>query len=144
MTEPEPPIEPIEPAESVEQPVTGGAKPMKAVWQVLTAVAVTVLPLFTDAPNTSADWINAVLVAMGAATVYIAANLADEPVWQYTKAIMSAISAGGVIAVSALSDFSITHTEWYQIIAAVIGVILTYAVPNDTPTPGGRHRAVEA
>lgn len=123
-------------------PVTGGAMAMKAAWQLLAAMAVAVLPLLTDAPNTPADWINAVLIALGAGTVYIAANLPNEPVWQYTKTFMSAIAAGGVVAVSALTDFSISHTEWYQIIAAVVGVILTYAVPNDTVIPG-RHRAPE-
>lgn len=123
-------------------PVTGGAMAMKAAWQLLAAMALAVLPLLTDAPNTPNDWVNAALVALGAGTVYIAENQPDGTVWQYTKTFMSALAAGGVILNSALTDFTITHTEWYQIVTAVVGVLLVYFVPNDTVIPG-RHRAVE-
>ena len=120
-------------------PVTGGAKAMKAVWQLLAAMALAALPLITDGPHTPNDWVNAGLAALGAGTVYIAANLPGT-VWEYTKTFMSAVAAGGIILNSALTDFTVTHTEWYQIGTAILGVLLVYLVPNDTVIPG-RHRA---
>ena len=132
-----------EPAPVEPPPVTGGLTAHKAIVQLLTAIAVAVLPLVTAGPLSPAEWVNAVLVAMGAGAVYIAENQPAGTIWHYTKTIMASIAAGGVIAVSALSDGSIVSTEWYQIIAAIAGAIATYVVPNDGPSPGGRHRAPE-
>lgn len=114
------------------------ARPSKAVGQLVAAMGLAVLPLITAGPHTPNDWVNAVLAALGAGTVYIAANQPDGTVWQYTKTIMSAITAAAIVANSALTDFTITHTEWYQIIAAAVGVILVYFAPNDAPDPAGQ------
>lgn len=116
---------------------------VKPAWQLLAAMATAVLPLISgDGPSDAAEWTNAVLVALGAGTVYIAENQPKGTVWHYTKTMMSALAAGGVIAVSALSDTSITATEWYQIAAALIGTGLVYWIPNDVPLPTGRHRVI--
>jgi hypothetical protein len=129
----------------VTEPVPAGTSfPFKAAGQLLAAMVIAVLPLVTSAaPATPTEWINTVLVALGAGTVYIAQNQPDGGVWHYTKTIMSALTAAGVVAVSALTD-GITATEWYQIAAAAVAVVAVYLVPNDATAPllgGGRHRA---
>ena len=122
---------------------TGDAFPFKAGAQLLTAMAVAVLPLVTsgDAPASATEWVNAVLVALGAVTVYIAENQPEGSIWHYTKTILAALTAVGVAAVSALTDASVTATEWYQIIAAGAAVVAVYWIPNEATTPLGRHRA---
>jgi hypothetical protein len=124
----------------VSEPAQQAVKP---AWQLLAAMAAGVLPLLTgDGPSNAAEWINAVLVALGAGSVYIAANQPKGTVWHYTKTIMSALAAAGVVANSALTD-GVTSTEWYQIAAALVGTGLVYWIPNDVPLPTGRHAAPE-
>ncbi len=114
---------------------------MKALMQVLAAVLMALAPLVTGDHHLSAsEWINLLLVGMGAATVYIAANLPTGP-WQLTKTIMSGIQAGAVVLVSALSDGGLSSTEWFQCGIAVLSVWAVYQVPPRGVVPTvGRHR----
>lgn len=113
---------------------------MKAIWQLIGAVLVAVLPLLTgDHHLATSEWVNILLVALGAATVYIAGNLPTGP-WQLTKTIMSALQAGAVVLVSVLTE-GVTATEWFQVGAAILTVWAVYQVPaRGTTTPPGRHR----
>ena len=115
---------------------------MKALAMVAAAVVAAITPLIiTGQTLTAANWINVVLVAIGAATVYISGNLADDPVWQYTKAILAGLAAAGTLVVSFIGDGSFSGTEIAQIIVAVLGGIATYWVPNPVSTSPGKHEA---
>lgn len=111
---------------------------MKALIQLLGAVFAAAAPLtLGNGPLSVTEWINVGVVAAGAATVWIAAN-EDEGIWSYTKLFMSAVSAGGVVLVSALADMSISPTEWIQIGAAAIAALAVKQFANSDP---GVHRA---
>ena len=113
---------------------------MKALAQLLAAALAAAMPAIVgDGPTTTAEWINVVVLGLGAASVWIASNHPAGSVWAYTKAILSAVSAGGVVAISALTDYTVTRVEWFQIVAAIIGVLATYAAPGPDPVGGGRH-----
>lgn len=115
---------------------------MKAIWQLIGAMLVAITPLFTGDHNFSTiEWINILLVALGAATVYIAGNQPTGP-WQLTKAMMSAIEAGAVVLVSALTDGGLSSTEWFQSGIAALSVWAVYQMPpRGAATTTGRHRA---
>ncbi len=107
---------------------------MKALVQLIGAVLAAVLPLLMATDDLSlTEWINVGVVGAGAVTVYIAANLTD-PVWQYTKLFMSAVSAVGVVLVSALVDYNVSPTEWWQIVAAVAAALGVWGVRNPGPS----------
>lgn len=115
---------------------------MKAIWQLIGAILVALTPLVIgDHHLSTIEWINILLVGLGAATVYIAGNLPSGP-WQLTKAIMSAIQAGAVVLVSAFTDGGLSSTEWVQSGIAVLSVWAVYQVsPRGMVSTGGRHRA---
>jgi hypothetical protein len=114
---------------------------MKAILQLLGAILAAVLPvLIGDDPFTVTEWVNILLLAMGAGTVYIAGNLTGS-VWQYTKTIMSGIQAGAVVLISALSDGGVSNNEWFQCVLALLSVWAVYQVPARKPEVRGRHRA---
>jgi hypothetical protein len=66
----------------------------------------------------SSEWTNVVILALGAVSVLGAGNL-PAGVWRYTKALVSAATAGAVLAQSYLAD-GITTAEWAQIAVAVL------------------------
>jgi hypothetical protein len=115
---------------------------MKAILQLLAAILVAVTPLATgDHHLSTVEWINILLVGLGAATVYIAGNL-PTGVWQLTKTIMSGLQAGAVVLVSALTDGGLNSTEWVQSGLAVLAVWAVYQIPpRGAVSTGGRHRA---
>lgn len=115
---------------------------MKAIWQLIGAILVAVMPLATgDHHLATSEWINILLVALGVATVYIAGNLPTGP-WQLTKTMMSGLQAGAVGLVSALTDTSVSSTEGFQCGIAALSVWAVYQVsPRGSVTTVGRHRA---
>lgn len=111
---------------------------MKAVFQLLGAMLAAAVPLVTVTNElTLTEWINVGVVAAGAATVWIATNQ-DEGIWSYTKVFMAAVSAGGVVLISALVDMSISPVEWMQIGAAVLAAIAVRQLGNMS---AAQHRA---
>jgi|GEM_PF-6868273 len=110
----------------------------KAIVQLLGVCFSAVLPqLLTSEPFGLTDYINMGVLAAGAATVWIAANQPGDGVWAYTKAIMSAISAGGVVAISAFGDGTVSRVEGVQIAVAVLTAAGVLYISNG---PDGRHR----
>lgn len=113
---------------------------MKAILQLVAAILAAILPaLIGDDPLSTTEWVNILILAMGAGTVYIAANLPGN-VWQYTKTMMSGISAGAVVLISALSDTHVTNHEWMQCGLALLSVWAVYQMPPQSPQTRGRHR----
>lgn len=110
----------------------------KALVALLAAVLAAVVPgLLGDQPLGVVGWINVVVLAAGAVQVFNATNL---PGWSIAKTIAAAISAAGVIVVSALSSGGISTVDWIQIVLAVVGALGVYAVPN---AAYGRHARVD-
>lgn len=114
---------------------------MKALVQLLGAALAAVLPLLTATDTLSlTEWINVGVVAAGALSVYIATNLPAEPVWNYSKLAMSALSAAGVVLISALSDSVVGNAEVWQIVAAVLAALGVWGAPAASSAPA-QHRA---
>lgn len=114
----------------------------KALVMVAAAFCTAVTPLLiTAAPLSTASWINVLVMGLGAAQVYIATNLADQPVWQYTKAVMAGLSTAATLLLSLLSDGQITGAEWAQVVVAAIAAVGVYAVPNAPAATTGKHEA---
>lgn len=105
----------------------------KALVALVAAVLAAVLPGFTgNGPIGWSGWVNVILLAAGAIQVYNASN--DIPGWNIAKTVASAVTAGGVVLVSAMSD-GVGPGEWIQVVIAVLGVLAVYAAPNRS----GRH-----
>jgi hypothetical protein len=49
---------------------------------------------------------------------------------KYAKTVASAVAAGAVALVAALTDNSVSPGEWVTIGLAVLGAVGVYAVPN--------------
>lgn len=54
---------------------------------------------------------------------------------KYAKTIVAAVLGGGYALQAALSDDTITNTEWVGIGLAVLIALGVWAVPNETPKP---------
>jgi hypothetical protein len=114
-------------------------------WKAIIAVVVTVLtalvPYLSNSNHlTSAEWVNVVIVGLGAITVYLAPNLPGS--WSiYTKAIVAALTTAATLLVSAIgagSFGSVPSAEWIQIILAALGTLGVYGVPNAAPAAVAR------
>lgn len=53
----------------------------------------------------------------------------------YAKFIVAAVVAGLIALQTALSDDSVTNSEWITIALAVVGALAVYAVPNALASP---------
>lgn len=113
----------------------------KALVMIAAAFCAAVVPLLVNAgPLSVADWINVVLVGLGGVQVYIAKNLPEEPVWQYTKAIMAGITTAATLFVS--MSGGITGSQVAQIIVTAVATFGVLMVPNPvTTSPEGKHEA---
>lgn len=112
--------------------------------QVLAAVLAAVVAALNGTghePGVS-DWINCVIVCLGAVAVLGAGNL-PEGVWRYGKLIVSAATAVAVLLNSVLTD-GISSAEWIQLGLAALGALGVYGSPGPvvyTPEQVGRHAA---
>lgn len=103
----------------------------KAIVAAVIAVLAAVLPgLIVDGPMGLSGWLNVVMLACGAIQVYNAGN--EIPGWPIAKTVAAAVSAGGVVAISALTDGIITPGEWVQVATAVVGAVAVFWIPNRT------------
>lgn len=74
------------------------------------------------------EWVNIAIQGVGALAVGLAANLPGS-VWNYTKFIMAALTAGLTVLASAILG-GVTYMEWIQIAIAVLAALGVFAVPN--------------
>lgn len=104
---------------------------------MLAATALTALiPLFTgnDAINPT-EWVNFAIMMAGAVGVFVATDF-PAGVWAYCKPIIAAVTAGLVVASSAIIG-GITTPEWFQIGVAVLGALGVLGLknsPNGVPS----------
>jgi uncharacterized membrane protein len=117
---------------------------LKLAAQVLATVLAAVVALLngTDHQPGVSDWINVVIVALGAVAVLGAGNL-PEGVWAHTKTIVAAATAVAVAIQSVLTD-GISAAEWLQVGLAALGALGVYAAKGPVVYDAaavGRHAA---
>jgi hypothetical protein len=102
---------------------------LKFVAQVAATVIAAVVALLngTDHPGAS-DWVNVVVIGLGAVAVLGAGNL-PEGVWRHTKLIVSAATAVAVLLQSVVTD-GISSAEWLQLALAALGALGVFAAPG--------------
>ncbi len=124
-------------------PKTQNPFPLKALAQLVAAVAAAVIPTLTD--DRAMNWpeyVNIGILAASAAQVYITTNHQNHPVWKYSKAITSALAIVGVVVVSTFGEQGVNNAELAQIIVALVGTGGVLGAPRDTgmaDAPYGRH-----
>lgn len=101
---------------------------LKFVVQVVIAAITAIVAAASDDIIDAPEWINVVIVALGAVAVLGAGNL-PTGVWAYTKTIVAAATAGGVFLQSAISG-GISTSEWLQLALAILGALGVAAVPG--------------
>lgn len=101
---------------------------LKFLAEVLVAALAALVAGLADDVIDAPEWINVVIVALGAVAVLGGGEL-PAGVWAHTKTIVSAATAGAVLLQSLITD-GITASEWSQIALAVVGAVLVSAVPG--------------
>lgn len=102
----------------------------KAVVQAIGAVLVAVLPLLVVGPLGFSEWINIIVVGIGAFVVY---NTKNYPNWRYGKALASAAMTltTGLVALTSYNAFGDVSTQqWWQIVISVFTTVAVYFIPN--------------
>lgn len=115
----------------------------KFIAQVAATVLAAVVALLngTDHPGAS-DWVNVLVVALGAVAVLGAGNL-PEGVWRHTKTFVAAATAVAVLLQSVITD-GISAAEWLQLALAALGALGVYAAKGPIVYDAasvGRHAA---
>lgn len=115
---------------------------LKFIAQVVATVVAAIVAASVDNVVDNTEWINVVIVGLGAVAVLGAGNL-PSGVWAYAKTIVAAASAGAVFLQSAISD-GISSSEWLQLGLAVLGAVGVLALPgprvNQVVRGAGPHR----
>lgn len=101
---------------------------LKFAVQVVIAAITAIVAAAADDVIDAPEWINVVIVALGAVAVLGAGNL-PSGVWAYTKTIVAAATAGAVFLQSAISG-GVTTSEWLQLALAVTGALGVAVVPG--------------
>lgn len=103
---------------------------LKFIAQVFSAAISAIVAASVDNRVDAAEWINVLIVALGAVAVLGAGNL-PAGVWAYTKTIVSAATTAALLIASFVSDGGyITTTEWLQVGLAVLGTLGVAFVPG--------------
>lgn len=103
----------------------------KALVAVLAAALTFLVSAMSDGNITNVEWTQLAIAAVTAVGVYVAPNIPEFP---YTKTIVAALLAGLNLVVSALSDSTITTSEWLNIGLAVLAALGVYQVANGGPS----------
>ena len=109
----------------------------KAIWAALIAAVTALAGYLVDQDMTSIEWVHVVIYAVGAGSVYLAANLPGYP---YAKAFVAAVIAVGDVLVTVLTD-GINSAEWMNVVLAAalaLGVFGIRNKPEVTRTTGTR------
>lgn len=106
---------------------------------VATVVAALAAALAGDNVIDVSEWINVVILGLGAVAVLGAGNLPDG-VWAFTKTIVAGATAGAVFLQSAITD-GVSGAEWLQFVLAIAGAVGVFAVKGPRVEVYGRHAA---
>ena len=102
----------------------------KAVAQAVGAVLVAVLPYLFAGPLGFSEWVNVIVVAIGAAVVW---NTKNYPNWRYGKALASGATAltTALVAIASHNSFGdVSAQQWWQIVISFLTTAAVYLVPN--------------
>jgi hypothetical protein len=100
---------------------------LKFIAQVAATVIAAIIAMLNGAaPHGPSDWVNVVVIGLGAIAVLGAGNL-PVGVWAHTKAIVSAATAVAVLLQSVITD-GISSAEWLQLLIAALGALGVFAV----------------
>lgn len=107
---------------------------LKFIAEVLaTVLTVVAASLAGDNSIDKSEWINVVILGLGAVAVLGAGNL-PAGVWAYTKVIVAGATAGAVFLQSTISD-GVTTAEWVQFLLAIAGAVGVFAVRGPVVQP---------
>lgn len=98
--------------------------------QLVTAAAGAVVAAASDGVITPGEWINVVVVALGAVGVLSASNTARGP-WRYTKGYLSGMSTIAALLASFLTG-GITLSEIWQLVVFTLGTVGVVSTRNRT------------
>lgn len=103
---------------------------LKFIVQVFFAGVSALVAALVDDTVDAAEWINVLIVVLGAISVLGAGNL-PAGVWAYAKTIVAGAAAGAVLLVSFIIDGGmITTSEWLQVALAAVGAAGVLAAPG--------------
>lgn len=120
----------------------------KTVAQAVGAVLIAALPLLLVGPLGFSEWINVIIVAIGAFVVW---NTKNYPNWRYGKVLASgaATVTTGLVALTSYNSFGdVSAQQWVQLALAVVTTLSVYLIPNtgyaynEAAVPPGGPRAV--
>jgi hypothetical protein len=104
----------------------------KFIVMIVAAVLSAVVASLADDRLDAAEWINFLIVALGAISVLGAGEL-PAGVWKHTKVIVAAATAAAVLLVSFVSDgWDVSTAEWIQVILAALAPLGLLAAPGPT------------
>jgi hypothetical protein len=95
----------------------------KFLAQIVFAALTALVAAQVDNRVDAGEWINVLIVALGAVAVLGAGNL-PSGVWAYTKTIVSGATAAATLLVAFLSDGGmVTGSEWIQVLLAAMAAL---------------------
>jgi uncharacterized membrane protein YqaE (UPF0057 family) len=99
---------------------------LKLIAQLVATVLAALVAALYDGAITTDEWINVLLLGLGALAVLGAGEL-PAGVWAHTKTIVSAATAGAVFLQSAVTG-GLSGAEWLQLVLAVLATFGVGAV----------------
>lgn len=113
----------------------------KFIAQIAATVLAAVVALLngTDHQPGVSDWVNVVIVGLGAVAVLGAGEL-PAGVWRWTKTIVAVATAVAVLFQSVVTG-GVSSAEWIQLAFAALGALGVAGAPGPVLIPAGRHSA---
>lgn len=111
----------------------------KAIVQAVGAVLVAILPLLFVGPLGFSEWVNVIVVAIGAFVVW---NTKNYPYWPYGKLLASvaATVTTGLVNIASHYEFGDTSSQqWVQLALSVVISFAVFYIPN----PGYAYRETD-
>ena len=102
----------------------------KTVAQAIGTVLVAILPLLVIGPLGFSEWVNVIIVGIGAFLVW---NTKNYPNWRYGKVLASgaATLAAGLVAIASNYSFGdVSPQQWLQLGVSVVTTVAVYLIRN--------------
>lgn len=106
----------------------------KGIAAIIAAVLAAIVPALSgDNRIDASEWVNVVLIGLGACAVLAAPNV---PGARYTKTVLAVLTAVATTLASLISD-GISLTDWLQVALAALAALGVYQLPY---TPQLQHQ----
>lgn len=99
----------------------------KALVAVLAAGLTVLVSVMSDGAVSTTEWVQVAIAVVSAIGVYVVPNIPEFP---YTKTIVASLLAGLNLVVAALSDGTISQSEWVNIGLAILAAAGVYKIAN--------------